>query len=166
MADEDENAACKDCETSFVVTVRAKELRREQGFEGLPVRCPACRRGKRERNEANAAGGGGAGGGVDGGRTYEENRVLKKKKSSAAVGSGNDRADFRKGMDPSDARLLRLAREGKMKRAMHRPQEKVELNAYQQRLEASGRALQVRWFQIALFAPSIDVISDVIHFAL
>ena len=154
-AEDDESIDCRDCKAPFAFTARAKALRQEQGFSDKPVRCPTCRRAKRTRNDEAAAGGAEAGpsgpntlgsklgGKQDNGLTFEEKRVLKKgRKDHAAAADGKDGKDFRKGMDPTDARLLRLAREGKMKRAMHRPEDKVDLNTYQQRLEAQGRSVQ------------------------
>ena len=147
-ADGDRELTCRDCSASFLFTARAQALHAEQGF-GDPVRCQKCRKAKRERNEANAAAAAsGSGQAAGGGLTYEEKRVLGKnrkerRQEAAAAREGDPGAQpssFRKGMDPQEARLLRLAREGKMKRAMHRPDERANFNTVSERLEKQGAA--------------------------
>ena len=46
----DKNITCKDCGQEFVFTVGEQEFYKEKGFENDPVRCPACRKAKKERN--------------------------------------------------------------------------------------------------------------------
>eukprot|EP01044_Picomonas_judraskeda_P003456 COSAG03_NODE_284_length_9420_cov_67.122090_6_plen_395_part_00 len=155
----DREITCKDCSASFTFTARAQALHHEQGY-GDPVRCQPCRKSKRERNESDAAAQ--ASGQPRAGLTYEEKRVLGKNrkerraeaaeagdllrgenaKPAAEPAAGQPAAGqtFSKGMDPQEARLLRLAREGKMKRAMHKPEERANLNAVQDRLQKQGEA--------------------------
>ena len=61
--------------------------------------------------------------------------MLKRKRADGQSGEKS----FEKGMDPGDARLLRLAREGKMKRAMTRPAERVDLDTYRRVHSAHSR---------------------------
>ena len=149
----DRELTCKDCSASFTFTARAQALHQEQGY-GDPTRCQPCRKAKRERNEAATAAQ--ASGQPRAGLTYEEKRVLGKNRKerradAAAAGDllrgnnakpaeGSTGPTFSKGMDPQEARLLRLAREGKMKRAMHKPEERANLNAVQDRLQKQGEA--------------------------
>jgi hypothetical protein len=163
---EDREISCKDCSSSFTFTARAQALHAEQGY-GDPVRCQNCRKAKRERNEADASAQ--ASGQPRAGLTYEEKRVLgknrKERRADAAASgdllrnsgnsggggassgdgtggasAGSSAPTFAKGMDPQEARLLRLAREGKMKRAMHKPEERANFNTVQERLEKQGEA--------------------------
>lgn len=45
---EDKVIACKDCGAEFVFTVGEQEFYKEKGFENEPVRCPDCRRKRKE----------------------------------------------------------------------------------------------------------------------
>jgi len=48
---EDRTLVCKDCGKEFIFTVGEQEFYKEKGFENDPVRCPDCRRArKQERN--------------------------------------------------------------------------------------------------------------------
>ena len=48
---EDKTLVCKDCGKDFVFTVGEQEFYKEKGFDNDPVRCPDCRRArKQERN--------------------------------------------------------------------------------------------------------------------
>ncbi|MEL7570346.1 MAG: zinc-ribbon domain-containing protein [Eubacteriaceae bacterium] len=50
----DKNIKCKDCGTSFVFTESEQAFYKEKGFENNPVRCPSCRRVKKQqRNNKN-----------------------------------------------------------------------------------------------------------------
>ena len=40
---------CKDCGAEFVFTEGEQEFYREKGFENDPVRCPACRKAKKQQ---------------------------------------------------------------------------------------------------------------------
>ncbi len=49
----DKNITCKDCGKEFMFTVGEQEFFKEKGFENDPVRCPDCRRArKNQRREA------------------------------------------------------------------------------------------------------------------
>lgn len=49
----DKNITCKDCGKEFMFTVGEQEFFKEKGFENDPVRCPDCRRArKNQRGEA------------------------------------------------------------------------------------------------------------------
>ena len=151
---------CCECHAPFAFTMRAQALHRERGFTEPPRRCPACRKAKRLRNQEGAGQANKTGrplpAGANGGLTYEERRVLgknrKERRADAKRESGGNvdaatdgsHKKFRKGMDPTEARLLRLAREGKMKRAMHRPEQKVDLGTYQNSLMSKGEELSGR----------------------
>ncbi|MDO5040341.1 zinc-ribbon domain-containing protein [Clostridium sp.] len=41
---------CRDCGEEFVFSVGEQEFYKEKGFTNEPVRCPACRRAKKEQN--------------------------------------------------------------------------------------------------------------------
>ncbi|SFC86224.1 zinc-ribbon domain-containing protein [Clostridium uliginosum] len=48
---EDKKIMCKDCGNEFIFTVGEQEFYKEKGFENEPVRCPDCRRArKNDRN--------------------------------------------------------------------------------------------------------------------
>ena len=44
----DETLTCKDCGAEFVFTVGEQEFYAEKGFENKPVRCPACRKARKQ----------------------------------------------------------------------------------------------------------------------
>lgn len=46
----DKNLVCKDCGADFVFTEGEQEFFKEKGFENDPVRCPDCRRARKQRN--------------------------------------------------------------------------------------------------------------------
>lgn len=48
---EDMTLNCKDCGMSFVWTAREQEFFAQKGFS-TPVRCPACRKAKKARQNA------------------------------------------------------------------------------------------------------------------
>lgn len=51
---EDKTLVCKDCGKEFVFTVGEQEFFKEKGFDNDPVRCPECRRArKNQRNDRN-----------------------------------------------------------------------------------------------------------------
>lgn len=50
---EDKTIICKDCGNEFVFTVGEQEFYKEKGFENEPVRCPDCRR-KRKNEKLNS----------------------------------------------------------------------------------------------------------------
>ncbi len=50
---EDKTLTCRDCNQEFVFTAGEQEFYKEKGFENEPVRCPDCRRArKNERNNS------------------------------------------------------------------------------------------------------------------
>lgn len=50
----DKTITCKDCKENFVFTVGEQEFYAEKGFQNEPVRCPECRRKrKEEKNSRN-----------------------------------------------------------------------------------------------------------------
>lgn len=52
---EDITLSCKDCGAEFVFTAGEQAFYAEKGFTNQPVRCPACRKArKQQRNNFNA----------------------------------------------------------------------------------------------------------------
>ena len=49
---EDKQLLCKDCGKEFTFTAGEQEFYKEKGFENDPVRCPECRR-QRKNNRSN-----------------------------------------------------------------------------------------------------------------
>ena len=45
---EDKTLVCKDCGAEFVFTAGEQQFYKEKGFENEPVRCPACRKARKE----------------------------------------------------------------------------------------------------------------------
>ncbi len=56
MAFEDKALTCKECGNEFIFSAGEQEFYAEKGFENLPVRCPECRR--RRKNEIRGRSGG------------------------------------------------------------------------------------------------------------
>lgn len=50
---EDKTIVCKDCGKEFVFTVGEQEFYKEKGFDNDPVRCPACRKARKEQRNNN-----------------------------------------------------------------------------------------------------------------
>lgn len=46
---QDKTLVCKDCGKEFVFTVGEQEFYKEKGFDNEPVRCPDCRRAKKNQ---------------------------------------------------------------------------------------------------------------------
>lgn len=46
---EDKTLSCRDCGNEFVFTSGEQEFYKEKGFENEPVRCPDCRRAKKQQ---------------------------------------------------------------------------------------------------------------------
>ncbi|MBE6072236.1 MAG: cytochrome C551 [Clostridium butyricum] len=46
----DKTIVCRDCNDEFIFSVGEQEFYQEKGFSNEPVRCPACRRAKKEQN--------------------------------------------------------------------------------------------------------------------
>lgn len=51
MADKTLN--CKDCGKDFIFTEGEQEFYKEKGFENEPVRCPDCRRERKQQQRNN-----------------------------------------------------------------------------------------------------------------
>ena len=47
---QDKVIVCKDCGQEFTFTVGEQEFYKEKGFDNEPVRCPACRRARKQQN--------------------------------------------------------------------------------------------------------------------
>lgn len=47
----DKTITCKDCGNEFVFSVGEQEFYKEKGFENDPVRCPDCRRARKQRRQ-------------------------------------------------------------------------------------------------------------------
>ncbi|MBZ9616780.1 zinc-ribbon domain-containing protein [Clostridium estertheticum] len=47
---EDKVLRCQDCQEEFIFTVGEQEFFEEKGFDSEPIRCPDCRRAKKQRN--------------------------------------------------------------------------------------------------------------------
>ena len=45
---EDKKITCKDCGKEFIFTVGEQEFYKEKGFENDPVRCPECRKARKQ----------------------------------------------------------------------------------------------------------------------
>lgn len=50
---EDITLTCKDCGAEFVFTAGEQQFYAEKGFTNQPVRCPACRKARKQRNNGN-----------------------------------------------------------------------------------------------------------------
>ncbi len=48
----DKTIICKDCGSEFVFTEGEQAFYKEKGFENDPVRCPECRRAKKQQRNA------------------------------------------------------------------------------------------------------------------
>ncbi len=48
----DKTIICKDCGNEFVFTEGEQAFYKEKGFENDPVRCPACRRNKKQQRNS------------------------------------------------------------------------------------------------------------------
>ncbi|MGL4773992.1 MAG: zinc-ribbon domain-containing protein [Clostridium sp.] len=46
---EDKKISCKDCGKEFIFTVGEQEFYKEKGFENDPVRCPDCRKARKNQ---------------------------------------------------------------------------------------------------------------------
>ena len=45
----DKTLICKDCGSEFVFTEGEQEFFKEKGFDNEPVRCPACRKARKQQ---------------------------------------------------------------------------------------------------------------------
>lgn len=55
---EDKTLMCKDCGAEFTFTVGEQEFYKEKGFENEPVRCPACRKARKQQRNSFGGNGG------------------------------------------------------------------------------------------------------------
>ena len=46
---EDRTLVCKDCGNEFIFTVGEQEFYKEKGFDNDPVRCPDCRKARKQQ---------------------------------------------------------------------------------------------------------------------
>ncbi len=46
----DKKLICKDCGQEFLFTEGEQEFYKEKGFENEPVRCPECRKARKQNN--------------------------------------------------------------------------------------------------------------------
>lgn len=58
MAFQDQTLTCRDCSTEFVWTASEQEFYQSKGFDNPPVRCPSCRKAKKQRMDGGRGGGG------------------------------------------------------------------------------------------------------------
>ena len=68
---QDQTLQCRDCGKDFVWTASEQEFYNKKGFDNAPVRCPDCRRLKKQRmhgGDRDGGGGGHRGGGGGGDR--------------------------------------------------------------------------------------------------
>ena len=49
----DKNIVCRDCGSTFTFTVGEQEFYKEKGFENEPMRCPECRRRRKQNRRQN-----------------------------------------------------------------------------------------------------------------
>ena len=47
----DRTLTCKDCGNEFVFTEGEQDFYKEKGFENDPVRCPACRKARKQHRK-------------------------------------------------------------------------------------------------------------------
>ncbi|HHU13211.1 MAG TPA: cytochrome C551 [Clostridiaceae bacterium] len=49
----DKTLSCKDCGAEFVFSEGEQEFYKEKGFENEPMRCPECRRRRKQNRRQN-----------------------------------------------------------------------------------------------------------------
>lgn len=49
----DKTLVCKDCGKEFVFTEGEQAFYKEKGFENEPLRCPECRKARKEQRNSN-----------------------------------------------------------------------------------------------------------------
>jgi hypothetical protein len=52
----DKVITCKDCKAEFVFTESEQAFYREKGFDNEPVRCPDCRRARKQQKDGGNGG--------------------------------------------------------------------------------------------------------------
>ena len=50
---EDISLTCKDCGAEFTFSAGEQQFYAEKGFENQPVRCPACRKARKQQRNDN-----------------------------------------------------------------------------------------------------------------
>ncbi|CCJ34401.1 zinc-ribbon domain-containing protein [Caloramator australicus] len=50
----DKSIICKDCGKEFIFTEGEQKFYKEKGFENDPVRCPKCRKAKKQERRPSA----------------------------------------------------------------------------------------------------------------
>lgn len=55
---QDQTLTCRDCGKEFIWTASEQEFYQKKGFTNAPVRCPECRKAKKNRMDGNRGGGG------------------------------------------------------------------------------------------------------------
>jgi len=50
----DKVLVCKDCNSEFVFTEGEQEFYKEKGFQNEPLRCPDCRRARKQQRRNNS----------------------------------------------------------------------------------------------------------------
>lgn len=48
----DKTLVCKDCGAEYVFSVREQEFYKEKGFDNEPVRCPVCRKARKQQRNS------------------------------------------------------------------------------------------------------------------
>lgn len=49
----DKKIICKDCKAEFLFTEGEQQFYKEKGFDNDPVRCPDCRKARKQQNNNN-----------------------------------------------------------------------------------------------------------------
>jgi DNA-directed RNA polymerase subunit RPC12/RpoP len=49
----DKTLICKDCNAEFIFSEGEQEFYKEKGFENEPLRCPECRRRRKQQRRQN-----------------------------------------------------------------------------------------------------------------
>ena len=49
----DKKIICKDCKAEFLFTEGEQQFYKEKGFDNEPVRCPECRKARKQQNNNN-----------------------------------------------------------------------------------------------------------------
>ncbi|SKA81476.1 Probable zinc-ribbon domain-containing protein [Caloramator quimbayensis] len=50
----DKTIVCKDCNKEFVFTEGEQEFYKEKGFQNEPLRCPECRKARKQERRSNS----------------------------------------------------------------------------------------------------------------
>ena len=52
MENSDRTITCKDCGADFIFTVGEQEFYTSKGFENAPIRCPDCRKARKNARQS------------------------------------------------------------------------------------------------------------------